>query len=132
MDGSVQSLVRVLHRTLLAILTLAAAIALTPHRAPAQVLYGSLVGHVTDPSGAAISGATVTVVNTQTDQTRQATTDVAGSYSFIDLRGGTYNRQGHPTRVPDLREKRRHGHAQLGNPRRHPRSNSAPSPKPLR
>jgi Carboxypeptidase regulatory-like domain len=91
MDGSVQSLGRGLHRTLLAILTLAAAIAVCPYRAPAQVLYGSLVGHVTDPSGAAISGASVTVVSTQTDQTRQATTDVAGSYSFIDLRGGTYN-----------------------------------------
>ncbi len=91
MDGSVQSLGRRLHRTLLAILTLAVAIAICPHRAPAQVLYGSMVGHVTDPSGAAISGASITVTSTQTDQTRQATTDVAGSFSFIDLRGGTYN-----------------------------------------
>jgi hypothetical protein len=77
--------------SLVAILTIAAAIALCPQRASAQVLYGSLVGNVTDPSGAAVPDATVTVVNTETGQTRRATTDVAGAYSLIDLRGGTYN-----------------------------------------
>jgi hypothetical protein len=56
----------------------------------AQVLYGSLVGRVTDPSGGAISGATVTVINVQTNQSRTATTDVRGMYSLIDLPGGTY------------------------------------------
>jgi hypothetical protein len=33
-------------------------------RLQAQTLYGSVVGNITDPSGAAVPGATVTFVNT--------------------------------------------------------------------
>src|SRR5437762_14068812 len=36
-----------------------------------QVLYGTLVGNVKDPSGAAVPGATVTVVNTGTNVSRE-------------------------------------------------------------
>ncbi|PYV05443.1 MAG: hypothetical protein DMG26_05280 [Acidobacteria bacterium] len=58
--------------------------------ANAQVLYGSLVGNVRDPSGAAVPGATVTATQQETDQTRSATTDQAGEYSLTTLAAGTY------------------------------------------
>jgi cell shape-determining protein MreD len=38
--------------------------------ARAQVLYGSLVGNVTDQSGASVAGAQVLVLNTNTNLTR--------------------------------------------------------------
>lgn len=56
----------------------------------AQILYGSIVGSVKDPSGAAVPGATVTVTQAQTDLTRSATTDQAGEFSLTTLAGGTY------------------------------------------
>ncbi len=56
----------------------------------AQVLYGTLVGTVEDPSGALVAGAAVTVTSSETGQTRQAATDERGGYLFADLRPGTY------------------------------------------
>jgi hypothetical protein len=51
---------------------------------------GALTGTVTDPSGAVISGATVTATNIGTGQARTETTDVAGSYKFSLLPPGNY------------------------------------------
>jgi Carboxypeptidase regulatory-like domain/TonB dependent receptor-like, beta-barrel len=59
--------------------------------ASAQVLYGSIVGNLTDQTGAVIPGATVTVTNTSTGLSRQATTDAAGYYSIPNLQEGTYD-----------------------------------------
>ncbi len=56
----------------------------------AQVLYGSLTGNVTDPSGAAVPEVKVEALNTGTGVARVAVTDGAGSYSFNDLQPGTY------------------------------------------
>jgi hypothetical protein len=58
--------------------------------APAQVLYGSLTGNVTDAADAAVPGAKVEVANTATGVTRQGTTDERGTYLFNDLQPGTY------------------------------------------
>jgi hypothetical protein len=58
--------------------------------ARAQVLYGSLTGNVTDPSGAAVPLVKVEAVNTGTGVSRNAITDDAGSYSFNDLQPGIY------------------------------------------
>jgi Carboxypeptidase regulatory-like domain/TonB dependent receptor-like, beta-barrel len=58
--------------------------------AGAQVLYGSLVGNVKDASGAAVSGAAVTVTQVQTQLTRRAVTDPSGSYSLSTLPPGDY------------------------------------------
>ena len=60
-------------------------------RAQAQVLYGSLVGTVTDQSGAVVPGAQVSATQIQTGQVRQDTTDQSGRYSIINLLPGTYN-----------------------------------------
>src|SRR5215813_6817870 len=56
----------------------------------AQTLYGTLVGNVTDPSGASIAGAKVNAANTATGFSREATTDDRGSYLFSDLQPGAY------------------------------------------
>ena len=59
--------------------------------ASAQVLYGSIVGTLTDQTGAVIPKATVTVTNSSTGLSRQATTDTAGYYSIPNLLEGTYD-----------------------------------------
>ena len=57
---------------------------------PAQTVYGSIVGTVTDPSGAAIPGANVTLTNLGTNEPRTATSDTNGNYTFINLLPGSY------------------------------------------
>jgi hypothetical protein len=60
-------------------------------QAKGQVLYGSLVGTVTDQTGAVVPAATVTVKNTNTGLTREATTNAEGFYSIRNLLEGTYD-----------------------------------------
>jgi len=59
--------------------------------AAAQILYGSVVGVVKDSTGAFIPGATVTIVNKETNLTREATTSGEGAYSLINLLPGPYD-----------------------------------------
>lgn len=59
--------------------------------AAAQVLYGSLVGNVTEESQAAVPGAEVTIVNRETNLTRHVLTGETGSYSFPNLLAGTWS-----------------------------------------
>jgi hypothetical protein len=61
------------------------------HDASAQVLYGSMVGTLTDDTGAVVPKATVTVINTSTGLSREVTTDDAGYYSIPNLPEGTYD-----------------------------------------
>lgn len=55
-----------------------------------QVLYGSLVGTVTDSSGAAVPGATVTITQVETNQTRDTVASDVGGYTFTNVAAGTY------------------------------------------
>src|SRR5665213_1490045 len=57
--------------------------------AVAQVT-AALSGTITDPSGAAITGAAVTVRNVNTGATRSGTTDDAGRYQVFSLPVGEY------------------------------------------
>src|SRR5215470_228417 len=59
--------------------------------ASAQVLYGSIVGTVTDQANAMVPRATVTVRSTATGLSRQVNTDEAGYYSITNLPEGTYD-----------------------------------------
>jgi hypothetical protein len=59
--------------------------------ANAQTFRGTILGTVTDASGAAVSGATVTVKNTGTGLVRTVTTDDDGNYSAPELPIGTYS-----------------------------------------
>jgi hypothetical protein len=59
--------------------------------ASAQVLYGTLVGEITDQTGAVVPAATVTVTHTSTGQTREATTGTAGRFTIGNLLPGAYD-----------------------------------------
>ncbi len=59
--------------------------------ANAQTFRGTILGTVTDSSGAAVSGATVTVKNTDTGLLRTATTGDEGNYSVPELPIGNYS-----------------------------------------
>lgn len=56
----------------------------------AQTFYGSIVGVVTDVSGAVVPGATVTITNIGTNDKRTATSDSSGNYQFVDLVPAVY------------------------------------------
>jgi len=57
----------------------------------AQTFRGTILGTVTDPSGAVVSGAMVTVRNTNTGLERTAQTSADGSYSIPELPIGSYS-----------------------------------------
>ena len=59
--------------------------------AGAQELYGSVVGTVQDGSGAHIPGATVTVVNRETNLVLTAVSNETGAYSLTNVLPGTYD-----------------------------------------
>jgi len=52
---------------------------------------GDIRGTVTDPSGAAVSGATVTLTNIDTGETKDFTTNQDGIYDTVSTRPGNYN-----------------------------------------
>src|SRR5690349_15440340 len=70
---------------------LSATLFVAPFRCPAQLLQGTINGNVTDPTGAAISGATVRVTSEGTAIGREATTNSLGGYSLPTLPPGTYD-----------------------------------------
>ncbi len=63
---------------------------LTPVRAQ-SLLSGDIVGVVTDPSSAVISGAAVDLLNTDTGATQSTATDSNGFYRFSTLKPGHYS-----------------------------------------
>ena len=73
-----------------AILAWVVALASLSAPAMAQVLYGSLVGTITDESGLAVPGATVTITQVETNQSRAGTTGSNGTYTFPNIAAGTY------------------------------------------
>jgi hypothetical protein len=56
----------------------------------AQVLYGTIVGLVEDPSGSVIAGAKVTASNNATGLTYEGTTDANGQFTILNVLPGTY------------------------------------------
>ncbi len=59
--------------------------------AHSQVLYGSLVGDITDPTGSAIPGAQITITNRENGLVRETSTDASGRYSLQNVIAGTYD-----------------------------------------
>src|SRR5215475_4353529 len=55
-----------------------------------QSTYGSITGSVTDPTGAAVAGAQVTLTNVGTAEKRTQATGADGLYSFVNLIPGEY------------------------------------------
>ncbi len=58
---------------------------------PAQIMTGSIVGSVLDPSGLAVPGAEVTLVQVSTGRQRRAETSERGEFAFSGLDAGKYN-----------------------------------------
>lgn len=58
--------------------------------ASGQGLTGSISGTVTDPTGSAVPGADVTIVNVATSQTRQTKSQPDGDFVFTQLLPGTF------------------------------------------
>ncbi|HYG82883.1 MAG TPA: carboxypeptidase-like regulatory domain-containing protein, partial [Pyrinomonadaceae bacterium] len=56
----------------------------------AQAVYGSIIGSVTDPQGAAVAGATVTITDLTKNITRTVPTNEDGNYSATNLIPGRY------------------------------------------
>ncbi|MGC2399584.1 MAG: TonB-dependent receptor [Acidobacteriaceae bacterium] len=58
-----------------------------------QAVYGSILGTVTDPSGAAVSGAKVTVTSQTKNVSTETTTNESGNYSVSHLTPDVYSVQ---------------------------------------
>ncbi len=55
-----------------------------------QTFFGSVVGTLTDASGASVPGAPVVLTNTGTSERRAAESDSSGNYQFVNLVPGRY------------------------------------------
>jgi uncharacterized protein YfaS (alpha-2-macroglobulin family) len=58
--------------------------------ASAQAIKGSLLGNISDSSGAAAAGATVTLTETRTNISLNTTTNQDGNYVFSNIKEGVY------------------------------------------
>ncbi len=77
-------------RNLVQVLALTCAVLLICVTGFSQANTGRILGNVTDQSGGAIAGATVTVTDTERGTTRTLVTDDSGSYNAPSLIPGTY------------------------------------------
>jgi len=69
---------------------IASLLVLDPSPAHGQAVTGTLLGTVTDTSGAAVPGATVTATEAQTNVKRTTTTNDVGLFTFASLLNGIY------------------------------------------
>jgi len=74
-----------------ALLASAALLSLSTPIASAQAVYGSIIGTITDPQGAAVSGAKVVATSVRKGTTEEATTNADGNYSITHLIPDVYS-----------------------------------------
>ncbi|HEX6649993.1 MAG TPA: carboxypeptidase-like regulatory domain-containing protein, partial [Pyrinomonadaceae bacterium] len=76
------------------------------YKAHAQAVYGSISGTISDPQGASIPNATVTVTNVAQNVTTTAKTNDSGFYEVTHLIPGTYQvkieQQGYKTTLQEV------------------------------
>jgi hypothetical protein len=65
-------------------------VALLPMPASAQSTFGSVLGQVTDPTGAAVPNAKVELLEVNTRISRSAVTSADGLYEFVNVTAGEY------------------------------------------
>jgi len=75
---------------ILGALALSALLVLIPTAAAAQAVTGTLLGNITDSSGGAVPGATVTATDVDRNISRTAVTNESGYYIFNSLPNGNY------------------------------------------
>src|SRR5579872_1305878 len=78
--------IRRFHPSILALLVLLLACV-----TPAFSQEGTILGSVTDPTGAAVPNAPITITRTDTGQIRHVTTDSTGQYASPALTIGSYS-----------------------------------------
>src|SRR5882724_9381380 len=72
------------------VLRLALLCAATAVVASAQFESATVLGTITDPSAAPVSGATITLTNLRTGVSQASRTDASGSFLFVNQRLGSY------------------------------------------
>jgi hypothetical protein len=77
-------------RGIFVVVVLFAMLSLSLANSWAQTTFASIVGTIHDPSGAVVAGATVTVINMDTNEQRTVKTDANGDYHVLNLVPGTY------------------------------------------
>src|ERR1043166_10146535 len=65
-------------------------VTLLPATSSGQTVTGSISGTVTDPNGAVVAGAAVTLENDQTRDRRDQVSNEAGRFSFAAVQPGVY------------------------------------------
>src|SRR5258708_7475530 len=76
--------------SLIRLLSVLVVLALCVPAIHAQVLQGSLTGTVTDPSGAVVPNASVTITNLETGKEYKVASDSAGDFTMPALDAGQY------------------------------------------
>ena len=89
--SSTQMATNCMNRLLPAVLAAFGLLLIAPPDLNGQVLYGTIVGDVTDQSNAAIPGARITATNRETNQTRTVETNASGQYRLSTIPGGVYD-----------------------------------------
>ncbi len=79
----------------LGVLALLACVAVAP--VSAQTAFGTIVGNVTDESGAVVPGVTITVTNEGTGIARTVSSNEAGGYTVVSLPPAVYSIEGELT-----------------------------------
>ena len=69
---------------------------------PAQGIYATLTGVVSDPSQAVVAGAKVTLTDTQSGSQRETVTNSDGYFTFASVPVGTYDLDGRSQRALNL------------------------------
>jgi len=77
--------------TLVGILVVCLLCALSASPAKGQAVYGSILGTVTDPQGAAVPGAKITVTSATKNTSEETTTNESGNYTVTHLIPDVYN-----------------------------------------
>ena len=78
-------------RIIVSLLTICAVLFLDTPSAPGQNTTGTITGRLTDPTGAVISGAKITVRNLGTGEARTLTTGASGDFTATLLLPGHYS-----------------------------------------
>src|SRR5579872_1925451 len=89
-QGEMMTFVKLQKWTLVILGTLLILGAAVPLLSAQSLVSGDLTGTVTDPTGAVVSGAAVTLKNTGTGQTLNTTSNSSGAYRFSLLPPGSY------------------------------------------
>ena len=89
-----------------------------PSSASAQAVTGTLLGNITDSSGGAVPGVTVTATEVQTNVSRSAVTNEAGYYSSPSLSERHLLRRRRAAGLQEGHPRERRGRGQHHHPRR--------------